>query len=214
MPHTVQLTSRAGMLIFMFFSWYKVYGPHLSILFGKYEHLLALKSLNHFFIPKDDIPYKIQPGSANYELTFSICGIVDYFNDVAKVLEPNVDRTPREAICYVYDKIAEQEEKLSQILLSFLVSKGPNVKVIGRKDFARDVRVPTISFRVSGRKSSEIVELLDKQHVAVRWGHFYAVRLVEALNFDDGGVVRVSMVHYNTEQEVQKLVACLDKILQ
>ena len=50
------------------YSFYKTYGPHQAVLWGRYERLLELASLNHFFIGKDRVPYKLQPGNVNYEL--------------------------------------------------------------------------------------------------------------------------------------------------
>ena len=76
------------------------------------------------------------------------------------------------------------------------------------------LRVPTISFTVAGRRSSEIPPLLDERKVAVRWGDFYAQRLVEALGLaEQDGIVRVSAVHYNTLEEVDRVVEALDAVL-
>jgi len=74
--------------------------------------------------------------------------------------------------------------------------------------------VPTVSFTVAGRRSSEIPPLLDEVGVAVRWGDFYARRLVEGLGLaSQDGVVRASAVHYNSVEEVDRLVAALDAAL-
>ncbi len=63
---------------FLVFSFYKVYGPHYSLLYGKKSHLQELPGINHFFIGEDDIPYKLQPGNVNYELSYSLLGVTDY----------------------------------------------------------------------------------------------------------------------------------------
>ena len=73
-------------------------------------------------------------------------------------------------------------------------------------------RLPTISFSVEGYQSSQIPPICDAEGVGIRWGHFYAPRLVEALGLTErDGVVRVSMVHYNTEDEVRRLTDVLDR---
>lgn len=60
------------------FSLYKTYGPHYALMYGKYDHLLELDTLYHYFYGKDKVPGKLEPGNPNYELAYSVCGIVDY----------------------------------------------------------------------------------------------------------------------------------------
>ncbi len=86
------------------------------------------------------------------------------------------------------------------------------MRIVGRAETTG--RVPTVSFNVEGRASGEIPPLLDERRLAVRFGHFYAYRPVRALGLDvNQGVVRVSMVHYNTPDEVGRLIQALDEIL-
>ncbi len=67
---------------FYVFSLYKVYGPHFALMFGKREHLKELPGINHFFIGENEVPYKLQPGSMNYELSWGSTGIIEYFEDI------------------------------------------------------------------------------------------------------------------------------------
>ena len=109
--------------------------------------------------------------------------------------------------------IASQEQLIQERLLEFLSSK-PNVRVIGLVDADRSRRVPTISFVVDGVKSSTIVEQVDPHGIGIRFGHFYAYHLIESLGLmEREGVIRVSMVHYNTLDEVDRLIAVLDKLI-
>ena len=62
------------------YSFYKTYGPHQAVLWGRHERLLELDSLNHWFIGKDRVPYKLQPGNVNYELAWGCAGIPDYLD--------------------------------------------------------------------------------------------------------------------------------------
>ena len=75
--------------------------------------------------------------------------------------------------------------------------------------------MPTFSFAAEGRRSGEIAAYLAEQQVAVGHGHFYGYRCVEALGFEDplDGVIRASMVHYNSNEELDRLIAALDRVL-
>ena len=90
--------------------------------------------------------------------------------------------------------------------------RSPGAKRVESSDAS--VRVPTIAFTVQGRKASEIPPLLDARKLAIRWGNFYAVDAIDALGLAEvDGIVRVSMVHYNTLDEVDRLVRALDEVL-
>ena len=73
--------------------------------------------------------------------------------------------------------------------------------MLGEQSYDTSKRVSTISFKVQGRGSREVVEAVDEKsdgEVGIRWGMFYSNRLCkEVLGCDDEGVVRVSLVHYN-----------------
>jgi cysteine desulfurase family protein (TIGR01976 family) len=198
---------------FYAFSFYKVYGPHYAVLYGKKEHLLRMPGINHFFIKENDVPYKFQPGSVNYELAYGIQGIGDYFTRFAEVHggEGN-DGSLREAAAFTYRVFAAHEEKLSSHLLDFLNSRS-SLRIIGKKEAGRDVRMPTISFVVNNTKSSTITQEVDKYKIGIRFGDFYARRLIENLGLMSlDGVVRVSMLHYNTIDEVDRLIRVFDTL--
>jgi selenocysteine lyase/cysteine desulfurase len=104
------------------------------------------------------------------------------------------------------------EETLSKHLIDFLNSK-PNVNIIGSIDWHKEVRVPTVSFIIDGIKSSEIPIKVDEHMIGIRYGDFYARRLIESLGLmDNDGIIRVSMVHYNTISEVDQLIKVLDQL--
>ncbi len=194
------------------FSFYKAYGPHHAALIGRYDDLLELPGTNHFFVAEGEIPYKFQPGNVNYELSYGCIGISDYLIDMAKHHGAEGE-SERGHLAHAFDLIAEQEQKLSKRLLDYLNSV-PGVTVIGDARNDASVRVPTISFTVGGQDSRTIVEQIDPHDVGIRYGDFYAVRLIEALDLaPQNGVVRVSMVHYNTLAEVDKLIEKLEPAL-
>lgn len=199
---------------FYAFSFYKVYGPHYALLYGKQEHLLAIPGLNHYFISQATIPYKFQLGNVNFELSYGMLGLCDYLSELARVAygeqaAPDL----RTQMVQAYELISVQEEEIGDRFLQYLTSK-PKVRIIGQPQANRAVRVPTISFVVEGVNSETITLHVDKYNIGIRFGDFYARRLVEYLGLDkQGGVVRVSMVHYNTLEEVDRLLEALDPVL-
>ncbi|MGV0108396.1 Cysteine desulfurase family protein [Nostoc sp. DSM 114160] len=194
-------------------SFYKVYGPHHALLYGKEEHLLRLPGLNHYFIDQTDIPYKFQLGNVNFELSYGMLGLCDYLSELAQLHYGN-ETAPdlRNQMVQAFDLISIHEEHISDRLLNYLNSK-PNVRVIGQSKADRKFRVPTISFVVDGINSSTIPAKVDQHYIGIRYGDFYAKRLIEYLGLaSQGGIVRVSMVHYNTLEEVNNLIEAFEQI--
>ncbi|MBP2300510.1 cysteine desulfurase-like protein [Azospirillum picis] len=193
------------------FSFYKVYGPHFAVLYGKHEHLAALPSLNHYFIDRSVIPYKLQPGNVNYELAVGCTGIVDYLAELGERCGAAGSRRAR--IEAAFDAIAAHEEALAERLLSYL-RRRKDVRIVGHSAADRGLRVPTISFVVDGRRSDEVVSAVDSAMIGIRFGDFYARRLIEKLGLAAvNGVIRVSLVHYNTLDEVDRLVEALGRAM-
>ena len=196
------------------FSFYKVYGPHYALMYGKRQHLLKMHRFNHYFIGPEETAYKLQPGSVNYELSYGMLGLVDYLADVAQNhgLE-GADGDIRGQASFAFDCMARHEEVLATRLLQFLSAKN-SVRLIGMGDPSREHRVPTVSFVVDQRKSDSVTLEVDNHSIGIRYGDFYARRLIEDLGLDSqNGVVRVSMVHYNTESELDRLIQVLDDII-
>jgi cysteine desulfurase family protein (TIGR01976 family) len=191
---------------FYVFSLYKLYGPHLAVMYGKYDQLLALDGLYHYFYGKDKISAKLEPGNPNYELAWGSAAIVDY-------LEALGGGRGRTAIERAFDAIADHEARLGDRLLSWLRTRN-DVRILGEATADRSVRVPTISFCLDGVPSSDLVRRVDAARIGIRHGDFHSRRLVEALGVAPGGPVRVSMVHYNTEAEVDRLIETLERALK
>lgn len=109
------------------------------------------------------------------------------------------------------------EAPLQEQLISLLNSK-PEVSIIGPAHADVDTRVPTVSFVHKSKTSAELNSAIQKAGFAIRHGHMYAMRLTERLVQDklvrspEDGVVRISLLHYNTLEEVQQLVKALDRI--
>jgi len=199
---------------FYVFSWYKTYGPHLAVMYGKYDLLYEMEGINHYFFGKKDVPYKFQPGNVNFELTYSLLGVTEYFEKLFQQEFPeekNIDFQKK--LDKVFESIAKHEENIASPLINFL-KEHPKVKIIGRETANKDIRVPTISFIHQDMKSNEIVEQVDDYRIGIRFGDFYAKKLIEDAGLKEkNGVVRVSLVHYNSEEEVQRLIWVLKKII-
>ncbi len=211
-PHR-KLDVKALDVDFYLVSLYKLYGPHVSLLYGKRELLLKAKRQHHYFIPDDDIPLKLNPGGPNHEFTASLSGITDYFDSVHRHHFPGSNAALHARMAECFDLITAHEERLAAPFVEFLSSK-PGVRIIGRATADHEARVPTFSFVVDGRDSNEFPRHLAKHDVGIRAGHFYAKRLIDALDLDrNNGVVRASMVHYNSPEEVQRLIRHLDEAI-
>ena len=198
---------------FYVFSFYKTFGPHYALLYGKRDILLDLPGNNHFFIGNDQLAYKFEPGHVNFEFAWGLSGLPEYFDDLHRHLFPDSTESDfRKRLEKVSGRIALHENELARIILRFLNTKS-SVRIIGQAD-ATENRVSTISFVVEGRSSESVVLETDKQGIGIRFGDFYAKRLIEKLGLaEKQGVVRISMVHYNTLDEAQKVAGVLEKII-
>ncbi|MDZ4806342.1 MAG: cysteine desulfurase-like protein [Candidatus Eisenbacteria bacterium] len=192
------------------FSNYKVYGPHMAVLYGSAAAVAELTGPNHFFIPKEMVPYKFELGGSNHEGCAGLVALGRYLNVVAG--RPEADPCDRETVVSAFQRMGSLELPLQARLISWLADR-PGVRIVG-PGTAGPERVPVISFRVAGRASAEICRAVDDTGVAIRSGHMYAYRLCQALGIDPAdGVVRVSLLHYNTLAEVDRLIEVLDGVL-
>ena len=196
---------------FIVFSFYKTYGPHYAMMYGKMNLLEALPGFNHFFIK--EAPYKFQPGNYNFEFCHGLGALPDYFSELAEIHGYKGTDSVRDKFKYIYSMIAEHEEELCSPVMEYLNSRN-DIRIIGPTGSSSEIRVPTISFVQKNRDSREITLKTDEHRVAIRWGHFYAYRLIRDLGLDkQNGVVRISMVHYNDKDETNRLLEALDYAL-
>jgi cysteine desulfurase family protein (TIGR01976 family) len=199
---------------FYVFSFYKTFGPHYAMLYGKKSILLDLPGNNHYFIGKDQSPYKFQPGNVNFEFAWGMTGLPEYYDALYR-FEFTGDQPAdfRSRYARISELIRNHERELSAKVLEYLKTK-PKVRVIGQAS-ASESRVPTISFVEEGTDSESIVRKMDEHKIGIRYGDFYAKKLISDLGLEpQNGVVRISMVHYNTLEEADKLILALDKILK
>ncbi len=192
------------------FSLYKVYGPHVAALVAPLGHLQELASINHEFLA-DEVPYKLQPGNVCYELVAALPAVEEYLLELGAF--DGGAATHSVALDRAFGAIAAHEASLAERLLAFLRDRA-DVTVVGDRSSDPARRVPTISFAPHLRTPEAVVRAVDAYGIGIRHGHFYSRRLVEALGLAArGGVVRVSMAHYNTLAEVDRVVAALEAAL-
>ena len=182
-------------------SLYKVYGPHLAALVAPLGHLEALANINHEFLA-GEVPYKLQPGNVCFELTAALPAIEGYLRSLGGG-----------DLSAAFSAVAHHEAALAERLLGFLRARR-DVTLIGDPSSDPGRRVPTVSFAPHAKAPEAVVRIVDGMKIGIRHGDFYSRRLVEHLGLRErGGVVRVSMVHYNTLGEVDAVIAALERAL-
>ena len=196
---------------FYAFSLYKTFGPHLGLLYGKKDILNKLPNQNHEFL-EGDVPYTLNPGGPNHEELSCLIGVYEYFNNLYEHHFPGQDASTRGKIEAVNELIAKHEMEIANPLLDYINTRD-DINLIGRTKISNKDRAPTIAFTMNNKSSKELSSDLVQQGIATRNDNFYAWRCLKALGIDtDDGVVRTSMVHYNTHEDVKKLIKALKDI--
>lgn len=190
---------------FYAFSTYKVYGPHMAAMFGKHEAWAELKGPNHFFVPDTDVPYKFELGGASHEACAGLLGFERYL----QVIAPGC--TGRDLVVQAFAAMSRLETPLTQRLVSALAAH-PSLRILGPA--TAEIRVPTVSFVHATKTSQKIAEAVNGEGIGIRHGNMYAYRLFQALGLNpEDGAVRISAVHYNTVEEVDRVIECLTRAL-
>ena len=193
---------------FYAFSLYKTFGPHLGLLYGKKDILNKLPNQNHEFL-EGDVPYTLNPGGPNHEELSCLIGVYEYFNNLYEHHFPGQDASTRGKIEAVNELIAKHEMEIANPLLDYINTRD-DINLIGKNKISNKDRAPTIAFTMNNKSSKELSSDLVQQGIATRNDNFYAWRCLKALGIDtDDGVVRTSMVHYNTHEDVKKLIEAL-----
>jgi cysteine desulfurase family protein (TIGR01976 family) len=196
---------------FLVCSAYKFFGPHLGILYGRYDLLDRLPAYRVRPAPANP-PGKFETGTGNFEHYCGLFGALEYFqwlgdtfgNDQAGKFD---GRYAGRALTFkkALSAVQAYEVTLSRALLENL-QEVPGLRLYGIADERRfEWRVPTFSFTVKGWTPRQIAEHLAGQKINVWNGNFYALAITQRLGLESsGGLVRVGATHYNTVEEVQK----------
>ena len=183
---------------FLLCSAYKFYGPHVGILYSR-PGLLEKLQTNRLRTQDEKAPYRIETGTLNHASVVGVKAAIEYIAGLGE------GETCRQRIESAMERIAEYEHHLACGLYEGLCQI-PGIKVFG-PTFKTVHRAPTVSFTVSGRTASQVADHLNEDSILTWDGHFYAIRPLEVLGLNElGGLLRVGMSLYNTEEEVDRLL--------
>lgn len=194
------------------YSSYKTYGPHLGLMYTSSRILDLISNQGHFF-NEDKPTYRLTPAGPDHASIAACAGVVDYYDDIFSHHFGESGSIPlRERITRVFELFGNHEQEIMTPLVNYIVSRD-DFRLIGSHSADHNVRAPTLAFHSRSRSSREIYESLISAGVSCGHGNFYAHRLVEAIGLDaDDGVVRLSLVHYNTAEEIARALTVLDEI--
>ena len=197
---------------FLVCSSYKFFGPHMGVLYGKREHLLRLHP-DKVRANTNESPYRWEWGTLNHECVTGITACVEYIADIGRRVKPSVS-SRRAAILAAYEEIVKYERGLCGRLLSGMKTI-PGSKVYGITDPQRfQHRCPTIAVRIQGFTPLKLATRLGERGLFTWDGNYYALNLTEQLDVEnDGGFLRIGLFHYNTGEEVDRLLEALREIV-
>ena len=193
-------------------SGYKIFAPHMGFLWGRRELLQKLATFREDFIP-DEPPGKIEAGTFIYENVAGMDAAVRYLETLGRSMSGNdataKSESRRSALRRALKAIRTYEELLSLEMLRVLNDCGAAVYGVADKLRIHE-RVPTLCFNLPSVSPARVTEELAKQNIGVRDGHMYTPRLMKRLGLAlETGVVRASLVHYNTVEEVRRFGSAL-----
>jgi cysteine desulfurase family protein (TIGR01976 family) len=197
---------------FLVCSSYKFFGPHMGILYGKPEHLQRLRPYK-LRANSDAVPLRWEWGTLNHECIAGITACVDYLADVGRAVD-SAAGTRREALLAAYGAIQRYERTLAEALIHGLLSI-PGLKLYGIGDEKRfGQRCPTVAVRIEGHTPLALATRLGELGFFTWDGNYYALSLTERLNVENaGGFLRIGLVHYNTAEEIERLLKALRGIV-
>ena len=168
---------------------YKFFGPHLGLAYGREELLRSWRPYKVRPAADEPVGGRFETGTLAHELLAGLVTAVEYIGEVG------------------WDAIQEHERALGQ---RFLDGVPESCSLYGPETMVG--RVPTFAFNVEGRAPRAVAEALAARDIAVWDGDYYAVEAMGRLGLQPAGAVRAGFVHYNTFEEVDRLLAALAEI--
>ncbi|MDH3693036.1 MAG: aminotransferase class V-fold PLP-dependent enzyme [Gammaproteobacteria bacterium] len=199
---------------FYFFSLYKTFGPHQGLLYVRKPVLEQMPNQSHFF-NAGYLTKKLTPAGPQHGEIACASGVVEYLENVYAHHFPESENTPGS----VYDRVSAAmhlghayEAEQTNRILGFLRDNG--VRIIGDETASAGKRAPTIAFTGAKLQPMELATRCAAVQVGIGGDNFYAYRLMQALGIEpDEGVVRISLVHYTSAEDVDRLLNALDEHL-
>ena len=202
---------------FLTCSSYKFFGPHLGILYGKGAHLESLQAYK--VRPANSLPPgKFETGTLNFEGCAGLLGTIAYFERVAMAAATAqalpLPESRRDRLVLALETFRQHETGLGWHLIEGL-QRIPGARIWGVTEPHRVTeRVPTVGFTLDGHHPDTIATRLGEEDIHTWSGNNYALALTERLGLEaTGGVVRVGPVHYNTLDELDRLLAVVDDLV-
>jgi cysteine desulfurase family protein (TIGR01976 family) len=205
---------------FLACSTYKFFGPHMGVLYGKREHL---KTLHPYKLRPntDNIPNCWEWGTLNHECIAGIKACIDYWEELGRRAKPQAT-TRRAAILAAHKAIHQHERKMTEKMIAGLLAI-PGLKLYGigdprrfdhRSEESCEERCATFAVRIEGHTPLELATKLGERGFFTWDGNYYALNLTEQLDVEClGGFLRIGLAHYNTMEEVERLLAALREIV-
>jgi cysteine desulfurase family protein (TIGR01976 family) len=170
---------------------YKFFGPHLGLAFGKQELLASWRPYKVRPSPNEPVGRRFELGTLQHELLAGFVAAVDYIDSLG------------------WEAISRHERELGE---RFLAGLPDGVRLYGFPTMAG--RVPTFCFDVPHLTPKEVAIRLAERDLAVWWGNYYALETMKHLGLDPiEGAVRAGIVHYNTADEVDRLLDALADLM-
>ena len=210
-PHHIANLAELGVDLYMF-SLYKVYGPHQGLLYVNQQLSDELSGQGHYF-NREALDKRYNPAGPQHAQVAACQGVLDYFDALHSHHGGSLSDAPVEKMAALHEMIAEQETLLAQSLLDCLLRSG-QARVIGKTHCEDGDRAPTIAFKPLRKSSAQLAAELQAAGIGTENGDFYAPRAIEALGIDPAdGVVRISLLHYNTLEDAGKITDALQRYL-
>jgi cysteine desulfurase family protein (TIGR01976 family) len=167
---------------------YKFFGPHLGLAYGKHDVLESWRPYKVRPAANEPVGHRFELGTLPHELLAGFVAAVQYVDSIG------------------WDAIQAHETALGERFLERLPDA---VELYGLRTMSG--RVPTFCFNLPGRSPESVAALLAERELAVWHGNYYSLETMQHLGLDDGAV-RAGIVHYNTEDEVDRLLAALTDV--
>ncbi|MBA3348371.1 MAG: cysteine desulfurase-like protein [Actinobacteria bacterium] len=168
---------------------YKFFGPHMGLAFGKRELLESWRPYKVRPATDEPVGKRFEHGTQQHELLAGFLACVEYVESLG------------------WDAMVGHETALGQRFLDGLPEP---VELYGLATMTG--RVPTFCFNLPGRSAEEVATELAARDLAVWHGDYYAVEIMRRLGLGEPGAVRVGLVHYNTHDEVDRLLTALGEL--
>jgi len=216
---------------FLACSPYKFFGPHAGCIFGKREHLLRLRPYK-VRPAADTMPDRWETGTQTHECIAGVAAAIDYLADLGRrclggrsfssemdsrkqegASAPEESISRREALLSAYRAIRQHEMSLASRMIKGLLEI-PGLRFFGISDPSRFAhRVPTVAIRLANHTPLQIAAFLGDRGIFTWDGNYYALNLTERLGVEkDGGFLRIGIVHYNSSEEIDRLLAALGEL--